>query len=100
MIRGTVASANPDRLAVKVATSQAWPSGLTLTKLNQTVTLSVPSNAVVQSVDASGALRTVANMSLATSGQKVVVWTQPAPASLKAERADDGVLSAALVQLG
>jgi hypothetical protein len=99
-LTGTVASVNSERLAVKVATSQAWPLGLTLTKLNQTVTLSVPSNAVVQSVDASGVLRTVANMSLAAGGQKVVVWTQPAPASLKAERADDGVLSAALIQLG
>src|SRR5919197_839805 len=50
-LTGTVASVNSERLAVKVATSQAWPLGLTLTKLNQTVTLSVPSNAVVQSVD-------------------------------------------------
>ena len=32
-------------------------------------------------------------------GQKALVWTQPAPASLKAERADDGVLVAALIQL-
>src|SRR6266545_6325143 len=30
----------------------------------------------------------------------VVVWTQWAPASLKAQRADDGVLSAALIQIG
>jgi hypothetical protein len=28
------------------------------------------------------------------------VWTQPALASLKAERGDDGSLTAALVQLG
>jgi hypothetical protein len=45
-------------------------------------------------------VRTIENVSLATRGQKVVVWTQPAPASLKAERADDGVLTAALIQLG
>jgi hypothetical protein len=36
----------------------------------------------------------------ATKGQKAVVWTQPAPATLKAERGDDGALSAALIQLG
>ena len=99
-LTGTVVSAGPDRLAVKVATSQAWPSGTTLTKLNQTVTLGVPPSAVVQSIDSAGKLRAVANLSLATSGQKVVVWTQPSPASLKAERADDGALNAALIQIG
>ena len=36
----------------------------------------------------------------AYEGQPVVVWTQPALASLKAERGDDGALTAALVQLG
>jgi len=38
-------------------------------------------------------------VTLAQKGQRVVVWTQPAPASLKAQRADDLALSAALVQL-
>jgi hypothetical protein len=42
----------------------------------------------------------VANLLLATKGQKVVVWTQPAPATLKAQRGDDGALSSALIQLG
>jgi hypothetical protein len=39
-------------------------------------------------------------VTLATRGKKVVVWTQPAPATLKAQRADDGALAAALIQLG
>src|SRR5262245_31609963 len=97
-LTGTVVSATIDRLVVNVATSQAWPSGLTLTKLNRPVTLTVPTTALVQTVTPT--LRTITSVTLATKGQKVVVWTQPAPATLKAQRADDGVLTSALIQLG
>src|SRR5438132_353991 len=47
-------------------------------------------------VGGSGGMRLLS----AYEGQPVVVWTQPAFASLKAERGDDGALTAALVQLG
>src|SRR5204862_3836778 len=97
-LTGTVVSASLSRLVVNVSTSQAWPSGLTLTKLNRPVALTVPDTTLVQTITPT--LRTVASVTLATRGQKVVVWTQPAPASLKAQRADDGVLTAALIQLG
>ena len=98
-LTGTVQSATPERLAVNVQTSQAWPSGLTLTKLNQTITLTVPAAAVVQSVIPPAAPRTIASAALALKGQRVVVWTQPAAATLKAQRGDAGALTAALVQL-
>ncbi|HEY8792051.1 MAG TPA: M23 family metallopeptidase [Gaiellaceae bacterium] len=97
---GTVVSAAIDRLVVNVSTSQAWPSGLTLTKLNRPIALTVPETAVVQSVSPAGTFRAVADITLAQKGDKVVVWTQPAPATLKAQRADDGALSSALIQLG
>jgi hypothetical protein len=97
-LTGTVVSAAPNRLVVNVSTSQAWPSGLTLTKLNRPIAVTVPDTTLVQTV--APTLRTIASVTLATKGQKVVVWTQPAPASLKAQRGDDGVLSSALVQLG
>ncbi len=97
-LTGTVVSAAPDRLVVNVSTSQAWPSGLTLTKLNRPIAVTVPDTTLVQTV--APTLRTVASVTLATKGQKVVLWTQPAPASLKAQRGDDGVLSSALIQLG
>jgi hypothetical protein len=97
-LTGTVVSAATDRLVVNVATSQAWPSGLTLTKLNRAIVVTVPDTTLVQAITPT--LRTIANVTLATKGEKVVVWTQPAPASLKAQRADDGVLSSALIQLG
>jgi len=99
-LTGTVVSADVDRLVVNVSTSQAWPSGLTLTKLNRTIALTVPETTIVQSVNPTGALRAVTSLMLAEKGERVVVWTQPAPATLKAQRADDGVLSSALIQLG
>jgi len=99
-LTGTVVSAAIDRLVVNVSTSQAWPSGLTLTKLNRAIAPTVPESTVVQSLSSTGTFRAVANVTLAQKGDKVVVWTQPASATLKAQRADDGVLSSALIQLG
>ena len=99
-LSGTVVSASLNRLIVNVSTSQAWPSNLTLTKLNRAIAITVPETAVVQSLGPTGIFRTIANVSLAEKDEKVVVWTQPAPASLEAQRADDGVLAAALIQLG
>jgi hypothetical protein len=98
-LTGTVTAATAERLTLIVQTSQAWPSGLTLTKLNQAVTLSVPVDALVQTVTPPAAPRAVASAALAHPGQKAVVWTQPAPATLKAQRGDAGALAAALVQL-
>jgi hypothetical protein len=97
-LSGTVVSAAFDRLVMNVTTSQAWPSGLTLTKLNRTIAITVPDTTLIQTV--APTLRTIASVTLATKGQKVVLWTQPAPATLKAQRADDGVLTSALIQLG
>ncbi len=98
-LTGTVVSSTAEKLTVTVQTSQAWPSGLTLTKLNQAVTLTVPATALVQSIVPPAAPRAIASAALAQPGQKAVVWTQPAPATLKAQRGDSGVLEAALVQL-
>jgi hypothetical protein len=99
-LTGTVVSANVNRLVLNVSTSQAWPSGTTLTKLNRTLAVNVPETTVVQTLASSGVLRTVSGLTLAQKGEKVVVWTQPAPATLKAQRGDDGALSSALIQLG
>jgi hypothetical protein len=96
-LTGTVASATSDRIAINVTTSQAWPSGLTLTKVNRMITVAVPETTLVQTI--APTLRTIASVTLAAKGQKVVLWTQPAPATLKAQRADDGVLLSALIQL-
>ena len=99
-LTGTVVSATIDRLLVNVSTSQAWPMGVTLTKLNRTIAVNVPVTTIVQSMSTTGTFRNVADVTTAQKGNKVVVWTQPAPASLKAQRGDDGVLTSALIQLG
>ena len=96
---GTVVNASATELAINVSTSHAYPSNLTLTKLNQTITLAVPATALIQSVDSNGVVRAMSSVSLAARDQKVVVWTQPAPATLKAQRGDPGALTAALIQL-
>jgi hypothetical protein len=99
-LTGTVVSATVNRLVLNVSTSQAWPGGTTLTRVNRQLGVTVPETTVVQTLGAGGSLRIVASGTLATKGQKVVVWTQPAPATLKAQRGDEGVLSSALIQLG
>jgi peptidase M23-like protein len=99
-LKGTVVSATVDRLVVNVATSQAWPSNMTLTKLNRAISVAVPETAIIQTLGPTGVLRAVSNVTLAQKGDKVVVWTQPAPTTLKAQRGDDGALAAALIQLG
>src|ERR671931_2213778 len=49
-LTGTVVSASVNRLVVNVSTSQAWPSGLTLTKLNRQIAITVPETTTVQSL--------------------------------------------------
>jgi hypothetical protein len=93
-LTGTVVSSAPTKLTLTVATLQAWPMNTKLTKVGRTLTLTVPPTAVVQSPAGP------ARMTSAFTGEPVVVWTQPAPTTLKAERGDAGVLAAALIQLG
>src|ERR671937_2063664 len=80
-LSGTVVSTGPSQLVVNVATSQAWPSALTLTKLNRTIALNVPAAVRVQAIARDGSVLALASVTLAQSGQPVLVWTQPAPAS-------------------
>src|SRR5262249_61276998 len=47
LLTGTVVSAGVDQLSVNVATSQAWPTGLTLTKLNRPIMFSFPAPPIV-----------------------------------------------------
>ena len=97
MVSGTVVSATQTSLQVQVATFQVFPSGAKLSKLAKPLTLSVPAAALVQARSAAPAETRLLS---AFAGEPVVAWTQPALATLKAERGDDGALVAALVQLG
>jgi hypothetical protein len=96
-LTGTVASVTDTALTLQVSVLQAFPMNLTLKGLTQQITLTVPAAAVVlQKPPASPGTRLLA----AYAGEPVVVWTQPALATIKAMLGIDGALSAALVQLG
>jgi hypothetical protein len=96
-LSGTVVSVTPTTLQVQVSALQVFPSGAKLTKLAKPLTLTVPATAVVQARNApSPGTRLLS----AFAGEPVVAWTQPALATPKAERGDDGALVAALVELG
>jgi hypothetical protein len=91
-LTGTVVSATDDSLQLKVSTLQAFPMNVTLKKLTQQLTVTVPTDAVVKPA--------ADRLPAAYSGEPVSVWTQPAQATLKTMLGTDGALTAALVQLG
>jgi Peptidase family M23 len=96
-LTGTVVTATDTQLTLQLKTLQAFPMTPKIAKLSQTITLTVPSTAIVQQKPpASPGARLLA----AYEGEPVVVWTQPALATTKAMLGLDGALSAALVQLG
>ena len=100
-LTGTVVAPSATKLQMTVTSLQAWPMNQRLTKLKQPLTLTVPPTALVQSVAriGGGVTSNLASLANARKGAQVVVWTQPALATLKAQRGDDGALSAALIQL-
>jgi hypothetical protein len=98
-LTGKVVSAAADRIQLTVTTLQAWPMALRMTKLSQKVTLRIGTGTLVQALSRGGG-SIASSAALALKGQPVVVWTVPAPATLKAERGDDLAMAAALVQLG
>jgi Peptidase family M23 len=96
-LTGTVVSVTDTALTLQVSLLQAFPMNLTLKGLTQEITLTVPASATVQQKPpATPGTRLLS----AYEGEPVVVWTQPALATIKAMLGADGVLSAALVQLG
>jgi hypothetical protein len=91
-LTGTVVSATDSTLQLQVSSVQGFPMRLSLKGLTQTLTVAVPATAVVQP--------SASRLLSAYAGEAVIVWTQPAPATVKAMLGSDGALSAALVQLG
>jgi hypothetical protein len=91
-LTGTVVSATDTTLQLQLSSVQGFPMRLALKGLTQTLTVAVPATAVVQP--------SASRLLSAYAGEAVAVWTQPAPATLKAMLGADGALSAAFVQLG
>ena len=94
-LTGKVVSASDTSLTVQVSLLQGFPMNLTSKNVARPLTLTVPATAVIQQ-------KSVVSPRLlsAYEGEPVVVWTQPASATLKAMLGADGALSAALIQLG
>jgi hypothetical protein len=94
-LTGTVVTASDTSLQVQVSLLQGFPMNLKLKNLAKPLTISVPATAVIQQ-------KSVQSPRLLTAyeGEPVVVWTQPALATMKAMLGADGALTAALVQLG
>lgn len=97
-LSGSVVGATDGRLELKVSLLRVLPAGLAVTKLERTLTVTVPATALVQS-SSTGGRPVPAALASARRGQAVVVRTEPAPVTLKAQRGDDGALAAALVRL-
>jgi hypothetical protein len=88
-LQGTVAATAEGELDVNVQTLQSWPSHEKVTRLGKTISLEVPLDADVQPVTLDAAL----------PGQKVSVWTLPAPPTLEALIGAPGALSASKILL-
>jgi len=98
-LRGSVAAVADDSVQLKATVVSAWPMRQTQTKLKRTLLVTVPVDATVQHVASLGGPGTPADLTSARIGQQIEIWTAAAPTTLKAQRGDDGVLSASLVSL-
>jgi hypothetical protein len=94
-LTGTVVSATDTMLTLQVSMLQGFPMNVKLKNLTAPLTIAVPATAVIQQKSV-----TAPRLLSAYEGEPVVVWTQPASATMKAMLGADGALSAALVQLG
>ena len=94
-LTGKVVSATDTTLSVQVSLLQGFPMNLKLKNLATPLTITVPATALIQQKSV-----TAPRLLSAYEGEPVVVWTQPAAATMKAMLGGDGALSAALVQLG
>jgi peptidase M23-like protein len=99
-LRGTVVAITDDGdLQMRLSTVNAWPMHQKQSKLKRQLLVTVPPEAIVQSVPKLGAPGTPVDLASAKSGQQVDVWTAAAPTTLRAQRGDTKVLSASLVSL-
>src|SRR3954464_15039973 len=94
-LTGTVVSATDTALTMQVSLLQSFPMNGKLKALATPLTLTVPTTATITQKSV-----TSPRLLAAYEGEHVVVWTQPAPATMKAMLGTDGALAAALVQLG
>jgi hypothetical protein len=94
-LTGKVVSTTDTTLTMQVSLLQSFPMNVKLKNIATPLTLTVPVTASIQQKS-----DPTPRLLSAYEGEPVVVWTQPAAATMKAMLGADGTLSAALVQLG
>jgi Peptidase family M23 len=97
-LSGTAVSAGNGLLELKVDSLRAWPGGFRFTKVGRALTVTVPESALIERTGVTH-LASLLALSAVKKGQKLVVWTAPAPCTLEAQMGRDGALSAARVVL-
>lgn len=98
-LRGTVVSVSDASVLLRANVVSAWPMKQTQSKVGRKLLVTVPTGALVQRVAKLGDPGTPTDLTTAVPGQAVDLWTSVAPTTLKAQRGDDGALSASLVSL-
>jgi hypothetical protein len=88
-----------DAIQIRCSSVGAWPMRQRQSYIRRRLLVLVPETATVQRVAKPGGPGTPTALANAKVGQQVVLWTSPAPTTLKAQRGDDLSLSAALVSL-
>jgi hypothetical protein len=96
-LNGMVKAADADAgtLTLTVESLRWWPNGLLVSKLGKTLTL----DSSIASVETPKALA-AGPVAAAKKGQRVTVWTAPAPATREAQLGKPGALLAARIVLG
>jgi hypothetical protein len=100
VLDGTVRSTQDGLLQIDVSLLRQWPSHTKVTKLAKPLTVTVPIDAQVERQAGGPGITTTASLLRAKIGERVRVWTAPAPVTLPAQTGADGALTASRVLLG
>jgi hypothetical protein len=101
VLDGSVVRAADGLLSLKVDRLREWPSHQHQSKVNRTLGIAVPADALIETAPSSEAeaLQLPLTLSSAFVGQKVTVWTAAAPSTAAARLGASGALTAARVVL-
>jgi hypothetical protein len=86
VLDGTVVKTEEGLLTLKIDRLREWPSHQHQTKVNRSLTVAVPADAAIESAGTRGAdsLQVALPLSTALPGQRISVWTAPAPSTAAA----------------
>jgi hypothetical protein len=97
VLDGTVVRTDTElgTVTINVGTLREWPSHLRQTKLNRTLTITVPADARIEAAPtAPPALQIPLALASVQLGQKVTLWTSTAPSTVAARAGSAGSLTA------